>query len=101
MMYVKKIKRKCGVRGCKNTESYAISKSREMGNSIIACESCLYEALAEIDMKYSRREAEEGEMPIPITPAVEIPTEEETPTEAVVVPTEAKKKRKRTAEVEG
>lgn len=70
-MYVKKIKRKCGVRGCKNTDTYAISKSREMGNSIIVCESCLVEALAEIDMKYSRREAVEGEMPIPLEPAVD------------------------------
>ena len=48
-MYVKKIKRKCGVRGCKNTESYAISKTREMGNSIIACKECLVEALAQIE----------------------------------------------------
>jgi hypothetical protein len=47
-MYVKKIKRKCGVRGCKNTETYAISKSREMGNSIIACKDCLMDALATI-----------------------------------------------------
>ena len=48
-MYVKKIKRKCGVKGCKNTESYAISKTREMGNSIIACKECLLEALAQIE----------------------------------------------------
>ena len=48
-MYVKKLKRKCGVKGCKNTESYAISKSREMGNSIIACKECLVEALATIE----------------------------------------------------
>ena len=48
-MYAKKIKRKCGVRGCKNTVSYAISKSREMGNSIIACKECLLEALAVIE----------------------------------------------------
>lgn len=48
-MYVKKLKRKCGVRGCKNTDTYAISKSREMGNSIIACKECLIEALATIE----------------------------------------------------
>lgn len=48
-MYVKKIKRKCGVRGCKNIESYAISKGREMGNSIIACKECIMEALAIIE----------------------------------------------------
>lgn len=51
-MYVKKIKRKCGVRGCKNTETYAISKSREMGNSIIACKDCLMDALATIEAQY-------------------------------------------------
>jgi hypothetical protein len=48
-MYVKKIRRKCGVKGCKNIESYAISKNREMGNSIIACKECLMEALAVIE----------------------------------------------------
>ena len=49
-MFVKKIKRVCGVRGCKNTDNvYAISKTREMGNSIIACKDCLKEALASIE----------------------------------------------------
>lgn len=51
-MYVKKIKRKCGVKGCRNTETYAISKSREMGNSIIACKDCLMDALATIEEQY-------------------------------------------------
>ena len=44
-MKVKKIKRKCGVRGCKNVESFVISKTREMGNSIIICRECMAEAL--------------------------------------------------------
>lgn len=44
-MNVKKIKRKCGVRGCKNTESFIISKTREMGNSVIMCRDCMLEAL--------------------------------------------------------
>lgn len=48
-MYVKKIKRICGVRGCKNTDVFAISKSRDMGNSVIACRDCLKEALESID----------------------------------------------------
>ena len=43
-MNVKKIKRKCGVRGCKNTESFIISKTREMGGSVIMCRKCLAEA---------------------------------------------------------
>lgn len=48
-MNVKKIKRICGVRGCKNTEVFAISKSKDMGNSVIACKDCLKEALASIE----------------------------------------------------
>lgn len=51
-MYVKKIKRICGVRGCKNKESYALSRSREMGNSVIICKDCLKEALSAIDKQY-------------------------------------------------
>lgn len=95
-MYVKKIKRKCGVRGCKCTETYAISRSREMGNSIIVCESCLVEALAEIDMKYSRREAEEGEMPIPLEAVEEAPAVDEVVTEAPAeAPAEAPKKQRK------
>ena len=44
-MNVKKIKRKCGVRGCKNTASFVISKTREMGGSVIMCRECMVEAL--------------------------------------------------------
>lgn len=44
-MYVKKVKRICGVRGCKNTHNvYALSKSREMGNSVIMCRDCMKDA---------------------------------------------------------
>ena len=53
-MFTKQVKRKCGVRGCKNTECFAISRTREVGNSIIICESCLGEslrAIGEIDPK--------------------------------------------------
>lgn len=49
-MYVKKIRRRCGNRGCRSTSNvYAISKTREMGNSIIVCEDCLREALKTIE----------------------------------------------------
>lgn len=47
-MNAKKVKRKCGMRGCKNTASYHLSKTREMGNSIIICEDCLRDALETI-----------------------------------------------------
>ena len=88
-MYVKKIKRKCGVRGCKNTETYAISKSREMGNSIIACKECMLEALAEIEVKYA---------PVVEETSTEAVTETEAPAVDEVVDEvvdEAPKKRKK------
>ena len=44
-MNVKRIKRKCGVRGCKNIVSFALSKTREFGNSVIMCRECMQEAL--------------------------------------------------------
>lgn len=43
-MYLRKVKRKCSVRGCKNTQAYSVSKTREAGNSIIMCKQCMDEA---------------------------------------------------------
>ena len=40
-MYAKRLKRKCSVRGCKNTDTFAISRTRELGGSVIICKSCL------------------------------------------------------------
>ena len=49
-MFVKKFKRKCSVRGCKNTANvYLVSKRREMGNTIGICTDCLKEAMASIE----------------------------------------------------
>lgn len=53
-MYVRQVKRKCNVRGCKNTDCFAISQTREVGNTIIICKSCLssaLESLGEINPK--------------------------------------------------
>ena len=48
-MFVKRFKRKCDVRGCKNTTNvYLISKRREMGNTIAVCTECLKEAQTSI-----------------------------------------------------
>ena len=49
-MFVKRFKRKCDVRGCKNTANvFLVSKRREMGNTIAICTDCLKEAQASID----------------------------------------------------
>ena len=39
-MKIKKIKRKCEVRGCKNTDTYSLTNTNEFGNSVIICEEC-------------------------------------------------------------
>lgn len=48
-MFVRQVKRKCSVRGCKCTDSFAISRTREIGNTVIICKSCLGKALGAID----------------------------------------------------
>ena len=48
-MFVRQVKRKCNVRGCKNTDCFAISRTREIGNTVIACKSCLGEAIGAIN----------------------------------------------------
>lgn len=48
-MFVKRVKRKCNVRGCKCTDCFAISRTREVGNTVIICKSCLSDALGVVD----------------------------------------------------
>lgn len=48
-MYVRRVRRKCNVRGCRCIDSYAISWTKEAGNTVIVCKKCLKEALAEIE----------------------------------------------------
>lgn len=48
-MNVKKIKRKCSVRGCRNIDTFAISTTREMGGSVIICKECLKDALNSVE----------------------------------------------------
>ena len=67
-MYIRKVKRKCNVRGCRCTDSYAISLVREVGNSVIICKSCLAQGLAAIEA------VEE-----PVLPKADAPVEETTP----------------------
>ena len=48
-MFARQVKRKCSVRGCKNTDCFAISRTREAGNTVIICKNCLGNALKAID----------------------------------------------------
>ena len=93
-MYARPVKRKCGVRGCKNIDSYALSLTREAGNSVIICKSCLGKALGaiddpqpETDIRVSYSEAPpifpRASAPVEETPVEEVPAEAETPVEEV------------------
>ena len=72
-MRVRKVRRKCGVRGCKNINAYSITLASEFGNSVIICKDCLEKALGAI-------EAAEADAP---------PAEPVTNTEADAPPAEA------------
>lgn len=48
-MFLRQVKRKCSVRGCKCIDCFAISRTREVGNTVIICKSCLEKALGAID----------------------------------------------------
>ena len=49
-MFLKRVKRKCGIRGCRNTDCFAVSRNREVGNTVIICKDCLASALNGIDL---------------------------------------------------
>ena len=48
-MVIKKVNRLCSVKGCKSTQSYAISRSNEYGGVII-CKECLNDALNAVNI---------------------------------------------------
>jgi hypothetical protein len=49
MIYAKKLKKKCMVRGCGNTETFALSRSGSEFGNVFICASCLAEALSGVD----------------------------------------------------
>lgn len=71
-MNAKRVKRMCSVKGCRNTETYAISRIKEFGGVII-CKSCLEEALQAVNNpEVNRKEAtHKEEMPLFYHPETE------------------------------
>ena len=93
-MFVKRFKRKCDVRGCKNTANvFLISKRREMGNTIAICTECLKEAQSSIDGYVEEKKAIKKEVK-PLFPHPELKVtlssvaEEIKPIEVIVDTTE-------------
>ncbi len=48
-MYIRQVKKKCGVRGCANIETFAIAKTKSEIGNIYICAACLAEALSGVD----------------------------------------------------
>lgn len=49
MIYVRKLKKKCMIRGCGNTESFALTRSSSETGNVYICASCLAEGLSQVD----------------------------------------------------
>ena len=56
-MNVMRIRRKCSVRGCGNTDCFVISRSRELAGSVIICKDCIKEVLGAIEPPIIKKEA--------------------------------------------
>lgn len=101
-MFIKKFRRKCDVRGCKNTMNvYLLSKRREFGNTVAVCRDCLEKALAQtdnyIEAKKVKREPQplfpHPELNVTLSSVAEVEPEpeeviEEAPTEDIDIVTE-------------
>lgn len=72
-MNVKKIKRKCGVRGCKNIDNvFIISKTREMSNSLVLCTDCMKSAFAETEKYIEPKKVKKVNVPLFPHPELEV-----------------------------
>lgn len=74
-MYLKKIKRKCMVRGCRNTESFVISRSRDMSNTIYMCKECISAAKSGVENYKEKPKPPKKDMPL--FPVAGVAVEEE------------------------
>lgn len=62
MIYAKRIRRQCGMRGCRNTDTYSLSQFNEIAaGNIIICKDCLKAAMEAVEsctmpeVDYSRK----------------------------------------------
>ena len=76
-MFVKKFKKKCGVRGCKNvSDVFIISRRREMGNTVAMCRDCMIDALKSTENYVEEVKAKS--IPRPLFPHPELDKKEVT-----------------------
>ena len=64
-MNAKKVKRMCSVKGCHNTDTYAITRTKEYGGVII-CEKCLKDAALAIENGGTAAEVKESKADVPL-----------------------------------
>ena len=97
MVVLKKIRRVCGVKGCRERDSYNVSASNEFGASVVMCADCItgaYEALQEIKRSEAALAEEATELELKITEAEPEITEAE-PVEETTEASVKKPKKKR------
>lgn len=86
MIYARRVKRKCDIRGCRNLDCYAISKSREAGNTVIICKECLEGGLDAIEKigKESPAKKKVTSGPPPLFFADVLRVSDDTPNQSIV-----------------
>lgn len=76
-MFVKKFRKKCGVRGCKNvSDVFIISRRREMGNTVAICRECMIDAVKSTESY--KEEIKAKSIPMPLFPHPELDKKEVT-----------------------
>ena len=61
-MRVKKVRRMCMVKGCRNIACYTLTAGREFGNSVIMCGDCLRKANEEVEKIENAERAMQNEI---------------------------------------
>lgn len=63
MIFLRKMKTKCAVKGCRSTgnkvDTYCVSVSREIGRGVVMCEKCIEEAYEALKLTKGREAVEE------------------------------------------
>lgn len=104
-MNVKRVKRKCMVKGCRNKDTYALSKLTEFGNSVIICEDCLKAAANSVeayDMTEPVRSVLKREPPaLFFSDALTLAAGQKKTTQSKAKPEKQKETKQKTAGLEG
>lgn len=102
MIFLRKMKTKCAVKGCKSTgnkvDTYCVSVSREFGKGVVMCEKCIEEAYEALIQKKAAEAADEEKEAIAAFEAIEETAGEADEAEEAGETKKTTKKRKKAVE---